>query len=87
MTIDGLKEPGEAEVEHCTQKNIPETTFSYRGTMKYVFGLTMVKIPQKRKSTKPSRWVQMLPVSVWLQKMLLKQARKEDRGGLRPCSK
>ena len=40
-------------------------------------GLSVVRIPRKE-STKPSRRVQTLPVSVQMQKMmLLKQARKE----------
>lgn len=33
----------------------------------------------------PSKCVQMLPVSVCIRKMLLKQARKDGMGGLWPC--
>lgn len=36
------------------RKNIPNTTFSWRGAMKYMFGLSMVRIPRKRNSTKPT---------------------------------
>lgn len=35
----------------------------------------------------PSRCVQMFPVSVWILKMLLKQARNEGMGGLWPWSR
>jgi hypothetical protein len=37
------------------KKNIPKTTFSCRGAMKYILGLSMVRIPKKRNSTKPTR--------------------------------
>jgi hypothetical protein len=66
------------------KKNIPKTTFSCRGAMKYILNLSIVKIPKKRNSTKPSRWVQILPVSVWMLQKILKQARKEGIGGLWP---
>lgn len=87
MTVDGVEEPGEAEAEHCAQKEHPEHHLLLEGAMKYIFGLSMVKIPKNRNSTKPSRWVQMLPVSVWMRKMLRKQARKEGMGGRWPWSR
>jgi len=35
------------------RKNMPNTTFSCRGAMKYMFGLNKVRIPRPRKKTKP----------------------------------
>lgn len=54
MTVDSVEEPGEAEAEHlpAPRKNIPNTTFSWSGAMKYMLGLSMVRIPQEEKQHK-----------------------------------
>lgn len=66
------------------RKNIPITTFSWTGATNDMLGLNMYIRPKQRKNKHPSRCVQMFPVSVWILKMLLKQARNEGMGGLWP---
>lgn len=53
MTVDSVEEPGEAE-EHRSQEEHPEHHLSWSGAMKYMLGLSMVRIPRKRNSTKPA---------------------------------